>query len=133
MNLLGGIDLHKIVEKMTDACGECKGVCSEAGMFALRGAASTSRRTTRDGRRQGREADVDSNLAIKKRGSRPFGVNDILAYGPSRAAAHAILDPRQPEHDGIRDELPRLDELKDGSCAPEETGAAARSFSRASA
>merc|ERR1712230_341372 len=37
MNLLRGIDLHKIAEKMTDASGaECKGVCSEAGMFALR-------------------------------------------------------------------------------------------------
>ena len=37
MNLLRGIDLHKIAEKMTNASGaECKGVCSEAGMFALR-------------------------------------------------------------------------------------------------
>ena len=37
MNLLRGIDLHKIAEKMTDASGaECNGVCSEAGMFAPR-------------------------------------------------------------------------------------------------
>ena len=37
MNLLRGIDLHKIADKMMNASGaECKGVCSEAGMFALR-------------------------------------------------------------------------------------------------
>ena len=37
MNLLRGIDLLKIAEKMNNASGaECKGVCSEAGMFALR-------------------------------------------------------------------------------------------------
>lgn len=37
MNLLRGIDLLKIAEKMNNASGaECKGVCTEAGMFALR-------------------------------------------------------------------------------------------------
>lgn len=37
MNLLRGIDLVKIAEKMNNASGaECKGVCTEAGMFALR-------------------------------------------------------------------------------------------------
>mmetsp|Transcript_23653 Transcript_23653/g.39432 ORF Transcript_23653/g.39432 Transcript_23653/m.39432 type:complete len:407 (-) Transcript_23653:211-1431(-) len=37
MNLLRGIDLIKIAEKMNNASGaECKGVCTEAGMFALR-------------------------------------------------------------------------------------------------
>eukprot|EP00607_Mallomonas_marina_P001959 CAMPEP_0182427296 /NCGR_PEP_ID=MMETSP1167-20130531/16853_1 /TAXON_ID=2988 /ORGANISM="Mallomonas Sp, Strain CCMP3275" /LENGTH=395 /DNA_ID=CAMNT_0024609427 /DNA_START=168 /DNA_END=1355 /DNA_ORIENTATION=+ len=37
MNLLRGIDLTKIAEKMPNASGaECKAVCTEAGMFALR-------------------------------------------------------------------------------------------------
>eukprot|EP01041_Mallomonas_annulata_P006406 gene6406-12949_t len=37
MNLLRGIDLTKIAEKMPSASGaECKAVCTEAGMFALR-------------------------------------------------------------------------------------------------
>jgi 26S proteasome regulatory subunit T6 len=37
MNLMRGIDLTKIAEKMNNASGaECKGVCTEAGMFALR-------------------------------------------------------------------------------------------------
>jgi 26S proteasome regulatory subunit T6 len=37
MNLLRGIDLMKVAEKMNNASGaECKGVCTEAGMFALR-------------------------------------------------------------------------------------------------
>jgi hypothetical protein len=37
MNLLRGIDLTKIAEKMNNSSGaECKGVCTEAGMFALR-------------------------------------------------------------------------------------------------
>ena len=37
MNLLRGIDLKKVAEKMMNASGaECKGVCTEAGMFALR-------------------------------------------------------------------------------------------------
>mmetsp|Transcript_68469 Transcript_68469/g.142756 ORF Transcript_68469/g.142756 Transcript_68469/m.142756 type:complete len:405 (+) Transcript_68469:49-1263(+) len=37
MNLLRGIDMLKIAEKMNNASGaECKGVCTEAGMFALR-------------------------------------------------------------------------------------------------
>lgn len=37
MNLLRGIDLHVIGEKMPSASGaECKAVCTEAGMFALR-------------------------------------------------------------------------------------------------
>lgn len=37
MNLLRGIDLVKIAEKMNNASGaECKAVCTEAGMFALR-------------------------------------------------------------------------------------------------
>jgi 26S proteasome regulatory subunit T6 len=37
MNLLRGIDLVKIAEKMSNASGaECKAVCTEAGMFALR-------------------------------------------------------------------------------------------------
>jgi len=37
MNLLRNIDLNSIGEKMTNASGaECKAVCTEAGMFALR-------------------------------------------------------------------------------------------------
>lgn len=37
MNLLRGIDLVKVAEKMNNASGaECKAVCTEAGMFALR-------------------------------------------------------------------------------------------------
>merc|ERR1711998_302600 len=37
MNLLRGINLKTIAEKMSNASGaECKGVCMEAGMFALR-------------------------------------------------------------------------------------------------
>lgn len=37
MNLMRGINLHKIAEKMTGASGaETKSVCTEAGMFALR-------------------------------------------------------------------------------------------------
>jgi len=37
MNLNRGINLEKIADKMTGASGaECKGVCTEAGMFALR-------------------------------------------------------------------------------------------------
>lgn len=37
MNLKKGIDLKSIAEKMNGASGaESKGVCSEAGMFALR-------------------------------------------------------------------------------------------------
>ena len=37
MNLLRNIDLQSIAEKMNDASGaECKAVCTEAGMFALR-------------------------------------------------------------------------------------------------
>jgi 26S proteasome regulatory subunit T6 len=37
MNLLRGIDLVKVAEKMNNASGaECKGVCTEAGMHALR-------------------------------------------------------------------------------------------------
>mmetsp|Transcript_27731 Transcript_27731/g.45617 ORF Transcript_27731/g.45617 Transcript_27731/m.45617 type:complete len:413 (-) Transcript_27731:225-1463(-) len=37
MNLLRGIDLKSIAEKMPNASGaECKAVCTEAGMFALR-------------------------------------------------------------------------------------------------
>jgi len=37
MNLLRNIDLHSIAEKMTNASGaECKAVCTEAGMYALR-------------------------------------------------------------------------------------------------
>mmetsp|Transcript_7048 Transcript_7048/g.20753 ORF Transcript_7048/g.20753 Transcript_7048/m.20753 type:complete len:404 (-) Transcript_7048:2874-4085(-) len=37
MNLLRNIDLKVIAEKMTNASGaECKAVCTEAGMFALR-------------------------------------------------------------------------------------------------
>jgi len=37
MNLLRNIDLHSIAEKMSSASGaECKAVCTEAGMYALR-------------------------------------------------------------------------------------------------
>ena len=37
MNLLRGIDLKSVGEKMPNASGaECKAVCTEAGMFALR-------------------------------------------------------------------------------------------------
>lgn len=37
MNLLRGLDLQTVAAKMSNASGaECKGVCTEAGMFALR-------------------------------------------------------------------------------------------------
>lgn len=37
MNLMRGIDLMKIAEKMNNSSGaECKAICTEAGMFALR-------------------------------------------------------------------------------------------------
>lgn len=37
MNLVKGVNLQKIAEKMSDCSGaEVKGVCTEAGMFALR-------------------------------------------------------------------------------------------------
>jgi len=37
MNLTRGIDLKKIADKMTGCSGaEVKGVCTEAGMYALR-------------------------------------------------------------------------------------------------
>merc|ERR1712054_258409 len=37
MNLVRGIDMMKVAEKMTNASGaECKAVCTEAGMYALR-------------------------------------------------------------------------------------------------
>jgi len=37
MNLLRGLDLKTVAAKMSNASGaECKGVCTEAGMFALR-------------------------------------------------------------------------------------------------
>ena len=37
MNLMRGINLKKIAEKLTNASGaECKACCTEAGMFALR-------------------------------------------------------------------------------------------------
>jgi 26S proteasome regulatory subunit T6 len=37
MNLMRGIDLTKIAEKMSGCSGaEAKAVCTEAGMFALR-------------------------------------------------------------------------------------------------
>lgn len=37
MNLMRGVDLMKIARQLTTASGaECKGVCTEAGMFALR-------------------------------------------------------------------------------------------------
>jgi len=37
MNLMRGIDLKPVAEKMPNANGaECKAVCTEAGMFALR-------------------------------------------------------------------------------------------------
>jgi len=37
MNLMRGIDLKSVAEKLTNASGaECKAVCTEAGMFALR-------------------------------------------------------------------------------------------------
>ena len=68
MNLLRGIDLHKIAEKMNNASGaECKGVCTEAGMFALR-----ERRihVTQEDFEMAvakiMKKDLDSNLAIKK-------------------------------------------------------------------
>jgi len=68
MNLLRGIDFKSIAEKMPNASGaECKGVCTEAGMFALR-----ERRihvTQEDfemavGKVMKRDADM--NIAIKK-------------------------------------------------------------------
>lgn len=37
MNLVKGVNLRKVAEKMSDCSGaEVKGVCTEAGMFALR-------------------------------------------------------------------------------------------------
>lgn len=68
MNLLRGIDLKKIAEKMTNASGaECKAVCTEAGMFALR-----ERRihVTQEDLEMAvakvMKKDADTNYAIKK-------------------------------------------------------------------
>lgn len=37
MNLVKGVNLRKVAEKMSECSGaEVKGVCTEAGMFALR-------------------------------------------------------------------------------------------------
>ena len=68
MNLLRGIDLKKIAEKMTNSSGaECKAVCTEAGMFALR-----ERRihVTQEDLEMAvakvMKKDADTNYAIKK-------------------------------------------------------------------
>ncbi len=68
MNLVRGIDLLKISQLMSNASGaECKGVCSEAGMFALR-----ERRVhiTQDDFEMAvakvMKKDTDQNMAIKK-------------------------------------------------------------------
>ncbi|KAJ8601229.1 hypothetical protein CTAYLR_003226 [Chrysophaeum taylorii] len=68
MNLLRGIDLKKIAEKMVNASGaECKAVCTEAGMFALR-----ERRihVTQEDLEMAvakvMKKDADTNYAIKK-------------------------------------------------------------------
>ena len=133
MNLLRGIDLHKIAEKMTDASGaECKGVCSEAGMFALR-----ERRihvTQEDFEmavakvREGR-LDVDRtwrhragvNTGVLSRGSLKVSMTEgmhRLRHRRRSRRSHTTCSllrlrrPRQPEHDRVRDELPRLDETE---------------------
>ena len=106
MNLLRGIDLHKIAEKMTDASGaECKGVCSEAGMFALR-----ERRihVTQEDFEMAvakvMKKDVDSNLAIKLVKWVVWGLTQptllVGSQGRSRArsgskAAGTRRDPRR--------------------------------------
>jgi len=68
MNLLRGINLKTIAEKMSNASGaECKGVCTEAGMFALR-----ERRihVTQEDFEMAvakvMKKDVDSNMSIQK-------------------------------------------------------------------
>jgi len=68
MNLMRGIDLKKIAEKMGGASGaESKSVCTEAGMFALR-----ERRihvTQEDFEMSVAKVmkkDLDKNMAIKK-------------------------------------------------------------------
>mmetsp|Transcript_19060 Transcript_19060/g.28818 ORF Transcript_19060/g.28818 Transcript_19060/m.28818 type:complete len:393 (-) Transcript_19060:197-1375(-) len=68
MNLLRGIDLAKIAEKMSNASGaECKAVCTEAGMFALR-----ERRihVTQEDMEMAvakvMKKDIDTNISVKK-------------------------------------------------------------------
>lgn len=68
MNLMRGINLAKIAGKMPDASGaECKGVCTEAGMFALR---ERRMHVTQEDFEMAvakvMKKDSDLNLAIKK-------------------------------------------------------------------
>jgi 26S proteasome regulatory subunit T6 len=68
MNLIRGIDLHKISTMLTNASGaECKAVCTEAGMFALR---ERRMHVTQDDLEMAvakvMKKDDDKNLAIKK-------------------------------------------------------------------
>jgi 26S proteasome regulatory subunit T6 len=68
MNLVRGIDLNKIATSMTGASGaECKAVCTEAGMFALR---ERRMHVTQDDFEMAvakvMKKDDDKNLAIKK-------------------------------------------------------------------
>jgi len=68
MNLVRGIDINKIGSMMTGASGaECKAVCTEAGMFALR---ERRMHVTQDDFEMAvakvMKKDDDKNLAIKK-------------------------------------------------------------------
>ncbi len=68
MNLMRGINLSKLAGSMTNASGaECKGVCSEAGMFALR---ERRMHVTQEDFEMAvakvMKKDSDLNLAIKK-------------------------------------------------------------------
>jgi len=68
MNLVRGIDLNKISDGMTGGSGaECKAVCTEAGMFALR---ERRRHVTQEDFEMAvakvMKKDDDKNLAIKK-------------------------------------------------------------------
>ncbi len=68
MNIVRGIDLFKIATMMTGASGaECKAICTEAGMFALR---ERRMHVTQDDFEMAvakvMKKDDDKNLAIKK-------------------------------------------------------------------
>ncbi|KAL4340122.1 hypothetical protein GQ457_08G000360 [Hibiscus cannabinus] len=68
MNLMRGIDLKKIAEKMNGASGaELKAVCTEAGMFCFEGKESPCNTGRfRDGGRKGDEKAMRKNMSLRK-------------------------------------------------------------------
>ncbi|KHN38098.1 26S protease regulatory subunit 8 like A [Glycine soja] len=78
MNLMRGIDLKKIAEKMNGASGaELKAVCTEAGMFALR-------------ERRVHVTQEDFEMAVAKKTKQPLALNN---YPLMELAFHSALYP----------------------------------------